>query len=157
MNPNLKTDPHLKAMTLCTKPFIFDSDFESGNLDMVIQTKPRDFELYMRVDTNSRGHHQWFYFSVQNQNNIGNVNFSILNFTKSHSLYHQGMRICVKEDGAWQKSGNLISYKPSRLNDTSEGQDRSKRYYELNFSYEFKRKDAKVYFAYCFPYTFSRV
>jgi hypothetical protein len=121
MNPNLKTDPHLKAMTLCTKPFIFDSDFESGNLDMVIQTKPRDFELYMRVDTNSRGHHQWFYFSVQNQNNIGNVNFSILNFTKSHSLYHQGMRICVKEDGAWQKSGNLISYKPSRLNDTSEG------------------------------------
>jgi len=57
MNPDIKTDPHLKAMTLCTKPFIFDSNFESGNLDMVIQTKPRDFELYMRVDTNSRGHH----------------------------------------------------------------------------------------------------
>lgn len=68
MNPCLldknKIDPHLKQMTFCTKPFIFDSDFESGNLDMAIQTKPRDFELYMRVDTNTRGHHQWFFFSV---------------------------------------------------------------------------------------------
>ena len=57
MNPNIKPDAHLKQVTLCQRPYIFDSDFESGNLDMVVQKKPRDFELYMRVDTNARGHH----------------------------------------------------------------------------------------------------
>jgi len=48
---------------------IFDSNFECGNLDMAIQTKPpsnEEFDLYMRVDPNTRGHHQWFYFSIKN-------------------------------------------------------------------------------------------
>ena len=36
---------------------IFNSAFESGNLDMVLQTKPMTYDLYMRVDTNTRGHH----------------------------------------------------------------------------------------------------
>ena len=35
----------------------FDSMFESGNLDMVIKTKPTTYDLYMREDTNTRGHH----------------------------------------------------------------------------------------------------
>lgn len=37
--------------------FVFDSMFESGNLDMVIKPKPNTYDLYMRVDTNTRGHH----------------------------------------------------------------------------------------------------
>lgn len=57
MNPDLKTQPILRQMNLGCQPYIFDSDFESGNLDMVVQTAPRDFSLYMRVDTNTRGHH----------------------------------------------------------------------------------------------------
>lgn len=36
---------------------IFDSNFESGNLDMVIKVKEFEYDLYMRVDTNTRGHH----------------------------------------------------------------------------------------------------
>jgi len=47
----------------------FDSFFESGNLDMAIRNKNRgdeiEYDLYMRVDTNTRGHHQWFYFSCE--------------------------------------------------------------------------------------------
>ena len=54
----------------------FDSHFESGNLDMVLRrspipdesvtpitppinkkTRPTEYDLYMRVDTNTRGHH----------------------------------------------------------------------------------------------------
>jgi len=55
MNPNFTgTSPEL----------IFDSNFESGNLDMVIKVKDYEYDLYMRVDTNTRGHHQWFFFSV---------------------------------------------------------------------------------------------
>ena len=36
---------------------IFDSKFESGNLDMAIKLKDFEYDLYMRVDTNTKGHH----------------------------------------------------------------------------------------------------
>lgn len=42
----------------------FDSFFESGNLDMVTKVKELEYDLYMRIDTNSTGHQQWFYFSI---------------------------------------------------------------------------------------------
>ena len=41
---------------------VFDSDFESGNLDMVVRRHDTEYDLYMRVDTNTWGHHQWFFF-----------------------------------------------------------------------------------------------
>ena len=48
MNPKLENP---------SSELVFDSAFESGNLDMVIKTKPMSYDLYMRVDTNTRGHH----------------------------------------------------------------------------------------------------
>lgn len=36
---------------------VFDSNFESGNLDMVTKPKQWEYDLYMRVDSNTRGHH----------------------------------------------------------------------------------------------------
>ena len=119
---------------------------------MAVQTAPRDFHLYMRVDTNTRGHNQWFHFSVQNQNNSGLATFTILNFTKRSSLYNQGMRICVKTTGSnWHRDGICISYRQSRLKSTR------KKYYELSFTYNFKTKHDTVYFAYCLPYTYSQL
>ena len=35
----------------------FDSLFECGNLDMVTKVNHLEYELYMRVDTNTTGHH----------------------------------------------------------------------------------------------------
>ena len=35
----------------------FDSAFESGNLDRVVMVSPKEYDLYMRPDTNARGHH----------------------------------------------------------------------------------------------------
>jgi len=80
----------------CQDELVFDSAFESGNLDMVIKTKPMCFDLYMRVDTNTRGHHQWFYFSVLVPNSMAGqtVSFRVVNFTKPQSLYTAGMRVC---------------------------------------------------------------
>lgn len=54
MNPNLK------------HKLTFDSDFESGNLDFAVKIGPDEYDLYMRVDPNTRGHLQWFYFKIQN-------------------------------------------------------------------------------------------
>ena len=49
----------------------FDSSFESGNLDMVVQIAHDEFDMFMRVDSNTRGHHQWFYFKVENRQRVG--------------------------------------------------------------------------------------
>jgi hypothetical protein len=42
----------------------FDSHFESGNLEMAIKVGPWEYDLFMRVDTNTRGHFSWYYFKV---------------------------------------------------------------------------------------------
>ena len=47
MNPDI-TDP---------EELVFDGRFESGNLDMAVKTKDNEYDLYMRVDANTRGHH----------------------------------------------------------------------------------------------------
>lgn len=65
----------------------FDSNFESGNLDLVIESSHNEFDLYMRVDTNTKGHLQWFYFSVTWKEMNSSVRFNICNFTKEKSLY----------------------------------------------------------------------
>ncbi len=49
------------------------------------------YDLYMRVDTNTKGHRQWYYFSVKNKKSI-KVRFNIYRFNKSASLYQRGMR-----------------------------------------------------------------
>lgn len=35
----------------------FDSSFECGNLDKVVMVTPDEYDLYMRVDSNTKGHH----------------------------------------------------------------------------------------------------
>jgi hypothetical protein len=72
----------------------FDSQFEGGNLDKVVLITPHEYDLYMRVDSNTYGHHQWFYFKVKSQGRL-KVKFNIVNFTKKRSLYEQGMKVCV--------------------------------------------------------------
>lgn len=72
----------------------FDGKFESGNLDKVVQVSPHEYDIYMRPDSNTSGHHQWFYFKVSVKQ-TQQVRFNILNFTKRNSLYQQGMRVCI--------------------------------------------------------------
>lgn len=43
----------------------------------------------MRVDTNTKGHTNWYYFIVQNGNFVGNVRFNICNFRRDKSLYER--------------------------------------------------------------------
>lgn len=68
---------------------LFNSCFESGNLDCVIKISDREFDLFLRIDSNTRGHLLWFYFSVKNQNKIGKITMNICNFSKSKTLYNE--------------------------------------------------------------------
>ena len=49
--------------------------------------------MFCRVDTNTKGHQQWFYFKVRNTKVSTRYQFSICNFTKPFSLFKQGMQI----------------------------------------------------------------
>lgn len=69
----------------------FDSDFECGNLDFIIQTGINEYDIFVRNDSNTRGHTQWFYFSVHSKINQ-KLKFTIMNLCKLKSLYHVGMK-----------------------------------------------------------------
>lgn len=136
---------------------VFDSQFEGGNLDKVVQVGPAQYDLYMRVDANTRGYHQWYYFSVT-ASTPAEVTFNIVNFTKNESLYSQGMLPVVYSEKeakkGWHRGGFDVKYRSSKINSLLE---EHKSYFALTFSYKFEHALDKVYFAYAFPYTFSRL
>lgn len=81
----------------------FDSNFESGNIDSVylhnITTISQEYNLLIKVDTNTRGNTYWFYFKVSNFIIGMKYKFNILNFTRSlENFYQQGMNIVTRAD-----------------------------------------------------------
>jgi hypothetical protein len=56
-------------------------------------------------------------------------------------------------DIGWQRGGEDISYYQNNIKRENTG--RSRYYYSLSFNYEFKHSNDAVYFAYCYPYTYS--
>ena len=107
----------------------FDSNFESGNLDLAALTNTHrndEYDLLIRLDSNSRTHQQWYYFSVDARSRGAyrecKVRLNILNFTKPRSMYQQGMRPLVwsqklyQDKGiGWHPGGEDIQYHRSRL------------------------------------------
>jgi hypothetical protein len=72
--------------------FVFNSAFEAGNLDCAIKVHPNEFDLFLRIDSNTRGHTSWYYFSVKNGDKLQKVTLNICNLTKPRNLYEQGMK-----------------------------------------------------------------
>lgn len=57
------------------------------------------------------------------------------------------------EDIGWHRTGKNISY--TQNNFKRENMRYSRNYYTLSFTYTFKHENDQVYFAHCFPYTYS--
>lgn len=93
----------------------FSSDFESGNLEIAIKKKYLEYDLYMRPDSNTSSHFQWFYFKVKISKAVKTINFRIKNFVKGMMLYNDGLRPFYKskKKGDQYKqleSSNNVSY-----------------------------------------------
>ncbi len=69
-SPSNKKGPPMMTILPRNRPFLgmdyefskniqFNSIFEGGNIDVVIQITQSEFDLYMKVDSNSRGHTNW--------------------------------------------------------------------------------------------------
>lgn len=100
----------------------FDSNFECGNLARVHYVKEEEYDLYLNVDTNTKGHTQWFFFSVACTNPIGKVTFNIRNSCKWESVYGSGMKLSVFSTAEyeatkkmWFHGGDNITYKRNQF------------------------------------------
>lgn len=124
------------------------------------------------MDTNTKGHCQWFYFAVTNTEKNRTVIFNILNCTNPVTLFKNGMKPLVFSEIEFEESGsewlpdtsnavynkNNIPRNPLQKINTDSPQENQNcnTYYTLSFSYTFKHSADKVYFAYSRPYTVSK-
>ena len=111
----------------------------------------------LKSDFKTNSHTQWFYFKISNTRKNIPYTFRIINMGKPDSLYNHGMRILsyslkdaeVNKIG-WKRWGESISYVKSTYK-----REESKTYYMLTFTVTFNFNHDSVYFANCFPYTYS--
>jgi len=137
----------------------FNSRFEAGNLKRAIKVSDYEYHLFLEYDVETKGHVQWFYFSVTNYRERQPVTFKIVNFMKPESLYNYGMKPLVfstksKEKG-WHRDGSAVTYYRNSIPRSSLNSSIKQHYYTLNFTFTFEHKEDTVYFAHCYPYTYS--
>ena len=137
---------------------VFNSCFESGNLNAAYATGPYTYTLMLQTDHFTNRHTQWFYFSVSNMVSGVPYTFTISNFLKKTSLYSKGMQVVVLSDRGsirsgvgWHRGGSDISY----CKNTGPSGTASDGTYSLRWTYVFSDDNDIVYFAYSYPYTYS--
>ena len=75
----------------------FDQNFECGNLDSAYIHSNKEYNLLMKVDSNTKGNTYWFMFKVTNFRVGMRYKFNILNFTRSiEKFYKEKMNIVTK-------------------------------------------------------------
>ncbi|EKX31269.1 hypothetical protein GUITHDRAFT_83271 [Guillardia theta CCMP2712] len=156
--------PPLEALRSTISPdatLVFESRFESGNLEKAVRVNEWEYDLELSTDFNTRGHTQWFYFSISNTRKDQPYKFNIINFYKSDSLYNHGLLPVVysekrstEGDGiGWYRAGENVCYYPN----TTKRKDKKARrcFHRQAFtSLRFPSLD-RVYIAHCYPFTFT--
>jgi hypothetical protein len=61
-------------------------------MDMIFRVGEWEYDCFMRVDSNTRGHLHWYYFKVMDLVPGQPYRFNICNFQKAKTLYLRGMQ-----------------------------------------------------------------
>ncbi|KAJ3050567.1 Cytosolic carboxypeptidase 2 [Rhizophlyctis rosea] len=140
------------------RTLLFESRFESGNLKEAVRVGEYEYDLKVRQDTNTRGHTQWFYFRLANIIPQIPYYFNIINLMKPDSLYNYGMQPLMYSmhdaelNGiGWQRVGTDISY----FRSSEESQYAQRALHTLRFCVVFEQPGDTVYFAHCYPYSYT--
>ncbi|XP_073901621.1 cytosolic carboxypeptidase 2 isoform X4 [Castor canadensis] len=135
---------------------LFESRFESGNLQKAVKVGTYEYELTLRTDLYTNKHTQWFYFRVQNTRKDVTYRFTIVNLLKPKSLYAVGMKPLMYSEldaniynTGWKREGNEIKY---YKNNTDDGQQ---PFYCLTWTIRFPHDQDTCFFAHFYPYTYS--
>ncbi|KAM4573445.1 cytosolic carboxypeptidase 2 [Odontesthes bonariensis] len=142
----------------------FESRFESGNLQRVLQVGVYDYELTLCTDMYTVKHTQWFYFRVRNMKAGVTYRFTITNLMKSSSLYSQGMRPLLYSERAaeenavgWQRTGSNIRYYRNCSQNANESNSDTITVHSLTWTLQFPYDSDTCYLAHCYPYTYSHL
>ncbi|XP_072615059.1 cytosolic carboxypeptidase 2 isoform X12 [Vulpes vulpes] len=135
---------------------LFESRFESGNLQKAVRVDTYEYELTLRTDLYTNKHTQWFYFRVQNTRKDTTYRFTIVNLLKPKSLYTVGMKPLMysqldanTHNIGWRREGNEIRY---YKNNTDDGQQ---PFYCLTWTIQFPHDQDTCFFAHFYPYTYT--
>nr|XP_055210914.1 cytosolic carboxypeptidase 2 isoform X10 [Gorilla gorilla gorilla] len=135
---------------------LFESRFESGNLQKAVRVDTYEYELTLRTDLYTNKHTQWFYFRVQNTRKDATYRFTIVNLLKPKSLYTIGMKPLLysqldanTRNIGWRREGNEIKY---YKNNTDDGQQ---PFYCLTWTIQFPYDQDTCFFAHFYPYTYT--
>jgi hypothetical protein len=71
---------------------VFFSDFESGNLQRVVEVADNEFDLVLAWDTATNSYTQWFNFGVRGFTPGKTYHFNILNMEKLGSTFNEGQK-----------------------------------------------------------------
>ncbi len=70
-----------------------------------------EYDIFMKIDSNTRGHMQWYYFKVKNVS-LHKIKINIVNFRKKRTLYQKGMKPFMKVgSGDWTQANFPITFK----------------------------------------------
>ncbi|XP_068411732.1 cytosolic carboxypeptidase 2 isoform X3 [Eschrichtius robustus] len=135
---------------------LFESRFESGNLQKAVRVNTYEYELTLRTDLYTNKHTQWFYFRVQNTRKDVTYRFTIINLLKPKSLYTIGMKPLMysqldasTHSIGWRREGDEIRY---YRNNTEDGQQ---PFYCLTWTIQFPHDQDTCFFAHFYPYTYT--
>ena len=78
----------------------FDAHYEGGNLDLAIKTGKDEYDLFIRIDTNTRGHNSWFNFKMHVKEKGRKIKLNIVNCRKKYSLFGRGHQPYIKSKKA---------------------------------------------------------
>ncbi len=130
---------------------MFHACFQSGNLGRVDCISSYEYDLFVRPDTCNPRYRVWFNFTVQNVLAGQKVIFNIVNFSKTKSLYREGMSPLVKSTSRskWQHipAKNVFYYKSPEHH----------KNYLMSFAFAFDKETDVYQFAYSYPYTYNRL
>ncbi|NXV53110.1 CBPC2 carboxypeptidase, partial [Uria aalge] len=133
---------------------LFESRFESGNLQKAVKVGPYEYVLTLRPDLYTAKHTQWFYFRVQNTRRDPLYRFTIANLAKPKSLYGEGMRplLYSQRDAqsrgvGWRRVGTDVRY--------YRGGGAEPAAFRLSWTVRFPHDGDTCFFAHSYPYTYS--
>lgn len=138
---------------------VFESRFEGGNLRRAVKVYDFEYDLVLNPDYNTKANTQWYFFRCANTRKGQEYRFNVINFAKPTSVYNDGMRPLMYstiEAGAqgvgWVRGGENIIYYQNGIRRKDKG---GTNYYTLTFTAQFKHDFDVVYFAHCYPYSYT--
>jgi len=137
----------------------FNSNFESGNLLCAAEVGTKEYDLYCKVDTNTKGHCSWFYFTVTART-TDVYKFNIVNMVKAKTtMAKEGYPYCCVhiegERDEWYQLGRS-SNKKYVGTVKKIFRESPKKFWTLTWEHQLI-EGTKYSFAYSIPYTYSRL